>query len=567
MRKSLYLFVSVFVSVLLGQKATAQTISEGLNFMEVEKFSSAGKVFKSLAASKPSGENHFYLGYYYMGIGEPDSARMQFDKGVAADPKGGLSLVGQGSLLLKEGKKAEAKAKFDQAKAITKSKNADVFYRIGEAYVMHEGNMDPVEAVAHAEQALKLNKNLADAYVVIGDAALMKLDGTTAANNYDRALGLNPRLLKTHVRLGDLFIRSKNLNASRDKYNEATAADANYAPAYRRLAEMYYLAKQYPKAIENMEKYMALADKSPANQFRYAGFLILVDKYQQALDILATLKNQYNNSAIYNRLMGYASYETKQCPQGLEYINKYFTLAKPDIVMGTDYEYLGKLQICSGGDTAKAVENLVKAGKLDSNQVGSLREVAQQFFDAKAYAKSAELMKQYIREAGVAKVAANDYYLMGLANYYAKDYVQADSAFGAMIPILDASKQITGYQWKAKARSMQDADGSKGLAEAEYQKFLELAGAEADQSKLKRDMVNGNSYLALISLKKYNDLAKSKEYAKKALDIDPNNNTAKQIMALTQKDLEPKSQQATPAAKPGTKAPVAPKGQPQPKAK
>ncbi|MCU0352997.1 MAG: hypothetical protein MUD08_04540 [Cytophagales bacterium] len=566
MRKSFFLFVSVFVSVLLGQKATAQTISEGLNFMEVEKFSSAGKVFKSLASSKPTGENHFFLGYYYMGVGEPDSARMQFDKGVAADPKGGLSLVGQGSLLLKEGKKAEAKAKFDQAKAITKSKNADVFYRIGEAYVMHEGNMDPVEAVAHADQALKLNKNLADAYVVIGDAALMKLDGTTAANNYDKALALNPKLLKTHVRLGDLFIRSKNLNASRDKYNEAITADANYAPAYRRMAEMYYLAKQYPKAIEYMEKYMALADKSPANQFRYAGFLILVEKHQQALDILNTLKPQYSNSAIYNRLMGYASYETKQCPQGLEYMNKYFTLAKPDIVMGTDYEYLGKLQICSGGDTAKALENLTKAGEMDTTQIGAMREVAQQFFDSKTYVRSAQVMDKYMGKIGTSKATATDFYLLGLANYYANDFVKADTAFGAMIPKLDANKQITAYQWKAKARAKQDIDGSKGLAEAEYQKFLELAAAETDQAKLKRDMVNANTYLALIQVKKYSDLNKGKEFARKALELDPNNSTSKQIVEL--KDLNQKAQQAAPAPKTGsgTKAP-APKGQPQPKAK
>jgi len=552
MRKLIFVFVGM-LAMMVGEKATAQTINEGLNYLELDKFSSAGNIFRSLVANKPNGENHFYLGYYYMAINELDSARMQFDKGVAADPKNGLSLVGQGSLLLKQGKKAEAKAKFDQAKAISKSKDADVLYRVGEAYVMHEGNTNPVEAVAHAEQALARNKNLADAYVVIGDAALEKLDGTTAANNYDRALGLNPKLLKTHVRLGNLFIRSKNLNAARDKYNEAIAADANYAPAYRELADMYYLAKKYDDAVKNMDKYISLADKSPANQFRYAGFLILVGKYQSALDILATLRTQYDNSAIYNRLMGYASYETNQCPQGLTFINKYFTLAKPETLIGSDYEYLGKLQLCSGGDTAKAIENVVKAIQLDTNRIGGLRDVAQKFFDGKAYKRAAQVMQQYMNKVGTS-VTANDHYLLGLSHYFDNNYVKADSAFTSMTKMLAKAdaKNPLGHQWTAKAKAKQDVEGTQGTAEEEYQQFFNMVEAQTDpneQKKFRRELANGYLYMSILQLKKYKSLPKAHEYADKVLAIDPANTTAKQIRALTPKDMNPAKPQPKPTAK------------------
>ncbi len=558
MRKLIFVFVGMLAMVLVGQKATAQTINEGLNYLDLDKFASAGKAFKDLAKNKSNGENNFYLGYYYMKVGELDSAKMAFEKGVAADPKNGLSHVGLGSLLLKDGKKAEAKTHFDQAKAITKSKNADVFYRIGEAYISHEGNMDPVEAVANAEQALKLNKNLAEAYVVIGDAALQKLDGTTAANNYDKAIALNPKLLKTHVRLGNLFLRSKNLNAARDKYNEAIGADANYAPAYRELADLYYLARQYDKALENMEKYMSLADKSPANQFRYAGFLILVEKYQEALTILNSLTAQYSNSAVYNRLMGYAYYETKQCPQGLEYMNKYFTLAKPDAILGSDYEYQGKLQICTGGDTTKAIETIAKGVALDSNRVEGFRKVAQDLYDGKAFLKAAEVLQKYIAVAG-SKVNANDYYLQGLSYYQGNALVEADSAFSKMITALDEPKQVIGYQWRAKTRAREDADGVLGTAESDYVKFFELVDQqpEAEKAKYKRDQGNGYQYMAIINVKKYKDLAKAKEYANKLLAIDPNHKNAKAILALKEKDLNPapaSAQPRQPAPKPQTKA-------------
>ncbi|MDJ1493007.1 tetratricopeptide repeat protein [Cytophagaceae bacterium DM2B3-1] len=549
MRKLVLLFVGMFFLMLVGEKVTAQTIEEGINNLELEKYASAGKVFKTLVKDKPGGENYFYLGYYYMQVDELDSAKMQFEKGIAADEKNGINHVGIGSLLLKQGKKAEAKAAFEKAKSITKNKakKADVFYRIGEAYLMHEGNTDPVEAVTHAQEALKLNDKLADAYVVLGDAALLKLDGTTAANNYDKALALNPKLLKTHIKLGDLFVRSKNLNAARDKYNEAITADANYAPAYRKLADLYYLARQYPKALENMEKYISLADQSPANQFRYAGFLILVGKYKESLNILGTLQGQYNNSALYNRLMGYAYYETNQCPKGLEFINKYFTLAKPEAVLGTDYEYLGKLQICTGADTTKAIENIVKGAELDSNRLEGLRDVAQKFFDSKSYSKSAQVLQKYIRLAGK-KANANDYYLLGLADYFTADLDGADSSFTSMIEQLDSTKQIIGYQWRAKTRAKQDSEGTLGTAESDYAKLFELVEKQADKTKYNREVANGYFYMAILNLKKYKDLAKAHEYANKMLALDPADKRAKNVLSFTEKDLQPgKVTQATSA--------------------
>ncbi|MCU0354114.1 MAG: tetratricopeptide repeat protein [Cytophagales bacterium] len=539
MRHLIFVFVGMLV-LTVGKKTNAQSVEEGLNYLEQDKYASAGRVFKSLVNGKASGENLFYSGYYYMHVDELDSARMQFEKGVAADKKNGLSYVGLGSLALKQGKKDEAKTHFEQAKAATKKKDkkAEVFHRIGEAYLMHEGNTDPAEAVANAQEALKLNPNLANAYVVIGDAALEKLDGSTAANNYDKALALNPKLLKTHIRLGDLFVRSKNLNAARDKYNEAVAADSSYAPAYRKLAELYYLARQYDKALESMEKYMALADKSPSNQFRYAGFLILVGKHQEALSILSTLQSQYNNSAVYNRLMGYANYETNQCPQGMEFLNKYFAMAKPDILLGSDYEYLGKLQICTGGDTTQAIENIAKGIGMDSTRLDGLREVAQKFFDAKAYPQAMLVMRRYNQLAGE-KANANDYYLAGLSGYFGGDYAYADSAFTNMLTALDSSQQAIGYQWRAKTRVLQDVEGTAGTAESDYQKFFELAENEQDSTKYKRELANGYFYMAILNLKKYKNLAEAHKYANQMLELYPEDKRAKQVLSFKQKDLTP----------------------------
>ena len=563
MRKLMFAFVGVFSLLSANREATAQnTINDGLKNLELEKYGIAAKTFKDLASQKPTGENRYYLGNYYLIVEELDSAKMQFDQGITADPKYPLNYVGLGSYLMSQGKKAEAQAQFAKAKEMSKSKNADVFYRIAEAYVAYKTTNDPMEAINHGQQALKLDPKKAEAYIPMGDAALLKLDGTTAANNYDRAVSLNPGLLRAYLREGDLLIRSKSYTYARDEYNKAVAADANYAPAYRKLADLFYLAKQYDKALESMEKYVALADKSPRTQFRYAGFLILVGKHQQALDILATLKSKYDNNFIYNRLMGYASYETNQCPQGLEYLNKFFTLAKKESVAGSDYEYLGKLQMCTGGDTAKAIANLVEGVKIDSNRVSGLRDIAQKLYDEKKFARAAEVAQVYINQSG-ASAGANDYFLLGRAYYFAKDYTKSDAVFVQVTKILaekDTANPL-GYLWEAKSKARQDVN-SEGLAEANYTKYLQMAEAETDAAKkqgYKNEMINAYNYMAILNLKKYKSLAKAHEYANKIIALDPANANAKYVLGFQQKDLDPRPAQTQTAPKKPASAKPQPK--------
>lgn len=270
------------------------------------------------------------------------------------------------------------------------------------------------------------------------------------------------------------------------------------------------------------------------------------------MDILSKLKDKYSNNFIYNRLMGYALYETNQCPQGLEYLNKFFTLAKKESVAGSDYEYLGKLQMCTGGDTTKAIANLVEGVKLDSNRVDGIRDVAQKLYDEKRYAKAAEVAQVYINQSG-ANAGANDYFLLGRAYYFAKDYVKADTVFAQVTKILaekDPSNPL-GHLWEAKSKARQDVN-SEGLAEADYAKYLQMAEAETDAAKkqgYKNEMVNAYNYMAILNLKKYKSAAKAHEYANKMLVLDPNNSNAKNWLSFQQKDLEPKPAQTQTAPK------------------
>ena len=54
------------VSLLITNMAMGQTIAEGLHFIDRDQPTRAKQVFESLVAASPTGENYYYLGYYYL---------------------------------------------------------------------------------------------------------------------------------------------------------------------------------------------------------------------------------------------------------------------------------------------------------------------------------------------------------------------------------------------------------------------------------------------------------------------------------------------------------------------
>jgi Tfp pilus assembly protein PilF len=538
MRKAIFNLAWIFTMVVGTQQVFAQTVKDGLYQLDVEQYGNASKTFKTLVQQNATGENLYYLGNYYMNVDQLDSARIQFEQGIAKDPAYALNFIGLGSVLMAKGDKVGAKAQFGKALAIKKAdKNAEVWYRIGEANVIHKNN-DPTEAVTALQKALAIDKNKTDAYLALGDAFLRKGDGGNAANNYEKALGVNAGLAKAHIKLGKIYVRA-NPNLALDKYKEAITVDPKYAPAYRELAELYFLAKQYDNARQMYEKYITMVDNSPETQFRYAGFLLLTKDYAKAQEILTKVQNNpaIQKNPVLFRLLGYSGYETKNYPVGMENINKFFSLAKPENIISSDYEYQGKLQMATGQDTVKAIALIDKAVELDTARVEAYKDLGQELYDAKHYAWASQVFEKYISKAGD-KANVKDYFNMAYASYLGKDFVKSDTAFGTFITKFP--DQHVGYLWKANSLARQDPDIKEGKAKPYYEKFITLVEVDPEKKeKNKRDLVTAYNWLGYYNLKLERSAEKAHAFANKALALDPANASAKQILKYKQADLVP----------------------------
>lgn len=559
----------------------AQTVQDGLALIRGERYNEAGDVLKKLAEGSPSADNQYYLGYYYIKTNQLDEAQKAFDKGLTLDDKSYLNKVGQGTVALAKGDRAKAKELFDEAEK-KKKKDAEVLFRIGEAYTLFEKNSDPAEAIRLLDLAIARDKNLADAYLAKGDALMLRNEGGNAVTAYEYALTAKPNYAAAHNAIGSVYLRGKNYNLALENYKKAIESDANFAPAYKDLAELYFFAQKYKQAAENFDLYLQKSGSTdPEMKLRGAQFAFTADDYAKSLQFLEEAKGKINNNII-KRMYGWAYFKTNKPDEAIQNLNE-FIKESPDKIIGDDYKYLGRALNAKSTDgkgyDSVGMEYIKKGAEMDTSKIeaaAAYKEVAGLYYAAKDFPKAAAAYEKG-NSLDTAKATANDYYYEGLANFQTAQgiivpksgdanfadsakiaidkrnlYLKADSIFATVTRKLPDWPY--GYYWRAStlynAYDRQE-NVDKGISQPYYLKLTELAEKDPDPSKYKSYLKLAYSYLAFHAQSTLKDEAKAKEYWEKLLKVDPDNAAAKEALGLAV--AQPAQPAAGAAAKPAPK--------------
>ncbi len=509
--------------------------------------SRAKQVFESLVASQPTGENLFYLGYYYLNQRDWDNARKTFEAGKAADPKNYLNQVGLASILVGQNKVNEAKVDFDRILAETKNKNIDVMYRIAEAYTMYyilgkeesfnAANNDPAEAIrlidAIQDRMMK-DKKLPNAehYIVKGDAYLIKNDGGNAVTAYENAIAQEPRNIKAKVKIGTVYLRGKNYKETQVRYKEAIDLDSNYAPALRKYGEYLIVGSQYKNASRYFRRYLDHAEATPQVTLETAKLLFLSKDYDGAMKYTDEAdKKGVKDNDIY-RMRGYSNVEMGKFQEGIDNLDGMVRSGvKPyfmdDLYFGKGYQGLGKDSL--------AIVYLERAAPLDTNNnvysiIHDVRYKQKRYADAAVAGMGAIQWKvkkaQTVGSGDYFKVAM-DYYLtaafMNKADTIGRPAMamRADTLFAKALEIND--KWPPFYINRARTNNLIDYTGTKWLGAPYYEKFLaavETQRAEKGQYKEdKNQLFEAYKFLGGYNLSVTKDEAKVKELFTKAQEI------------------------------------------------
>lgn len=569
--------IVLFFATLLSVAAVAQNVQEGVSHLNAERYQSAKSVFEKLVSSNPNNiEANYWLGQTYIKTKDTAAAAALFQKLLASNGNAPLALVGMGQVELMQGKTAEAKQRFESAITLSKNKKGKndptVLLAIGRANTDAKGG-DIAYALQKLNEASQLAADNADVFVALGNAyRKMQGSGSQAATNFLKAGGLNQSSAMPWYRLSKLYSTQQNWDVVVENLNKAIAADPKFAPAYLDLYYYYLLyPKDFAKAQEYADKYIANADKSVENDLIKAQTFFVQKKYDDAIsigkNILAQAGDKVNPRVL--RMLGYSFVEKGDSTTACQYVGQFFAKADPDDVVGNDY--ILQADACGKDNPDIVTASYLKAAQMDSvlsNQIKILNEGIERFKTSGKKVAEADLRLLSFKLRGD-KANPAELFQIGLPYYQGRDFVRADSAFNAYATALPDS--IYGWYWSALAKAQQDTTMEQGLAVPAYQKTLEVA--EKDKVRFKSQGVAAAGYLAGY----YNNIKKDKEtavtYLKKGLEFDPTNaalqNAVKALSAPTKSGGgATKSSTSSNTAKDGdTKTSAKPAAKPKPKTK
>jgi tetratricopeptide (TPR) repeat protein len=528
----LALFFAVF-----NFNSFAQSREEAVKKTLNERYESAESDLKDLIAREPnSGDNYFAAGDNYLYWGEHAAeAEAMYRKGIEVAPSNPLNYAGLGRIAYMQKDAVVSNAQFAKAEELMNTKSLKIdkiikqltYLKMAEV-MLQEDNPNLEKAILYINNAIPLNDKNPEVYIQLGDYYSMR-DGMNLSNaimQYNKALEVDPKYTRAILRKGVLYVKVKNYDEGLNYYNEAITLDPTFAPAYREKAELLYKAARYPSAIESYGKYLELNNNCRVQQ-RYASFVFLTKDYKRATDELEKALPCDKENAFMYRLLGYSYYEVGDYTKGMQNLDKFFTIAqakgKPTIV-GSDYAYKGKLLSKTGQDSL-AIDFLKMAVEKDSEYIDGYSDVASIYFKQKKYGEAASFYQQKVEKS--AEPAPLDYYYLGQARYYNKEYALADAAFDkATLKYPDANF------WRGRCNNKMEvnADEPVGLAKPFHEKFIGSVGSDPKKIEAnKKNLIEAYSYLGILYAKQKNYEC-SRAALNKVLELDATNKVANDSM-------------------------------------
>ncbi len=411
------LFIVLFAA-LFGINTYAQTPTTlAQRAMDAEQYERARNILEDLLKAHPNdGQSYFLLGNLYLIMGEDSLARVMYNKGAASSENAQFNYIGQGQMLLNEGKAPEAQALFDKATAKLRKKDYQEYLFIARAYL---GAYDPdyTKAAEYARKAVAVDPTAvtsATSYLALGDAEYNLGNLNEAYSAYRNAYMYDANLWRAKLHLAVITKNAQAFPEAIQALVEINELSPNYGPAYRELAEVYYLwatldKEKYDeyitKALQYYEKYMSMTDYSLNSRMRHADFLVLAKDYAALEKEAAEMQKLDKVNLRILRYLGYSAYENGNYAEATKALTDFINSVDPRRVLGIDYLYLAKAE-------AKMLEG-ESVDKIDTSKLNKMNS-----FLAQALDKGAE--------------PDSEFKDLGIKFYRAKDYDNAADIFGTL---------------------------------------------------------------------------------------------------------------------------------------
>ncbi|MBW8359471.1 MAG: hypothetical protein K0M63_06695 [Weeksellaceae bacterium] len=517
-----------------------QTLQDGVTSMDSHKYAQAKKNFEEMVAKSPSAENYFYLGNTYLTQNEPDwtKAEQNFRKGLASESKSYLNRLGLATIKLGKGDKS-AIAEIQTIVKDSKEKDAEVLFRAGQALTLFEKTSNPDLAIQYLDKAVeKAMKSGVPApyYYTLGDAYRLKLSNSpqvagNAMTAYEKALPLAKNKASVYTRMGTLWMQANQWKMAKEKISQAIATDATYAPAYRALAAYEMKFQQPQNATQALINYAKYADEDPGTQLEISKLYFTNQDYTNSKAVLDKVFNVVEDPIKF-KLRAYLDYAEGNYAQAKTDLNTFINAV-------TDKS---RIYPADRGLEGLIIAGLAKDEKDAARKSAMMMESQQKI----AIAKNAkdetldwnmELLK--IQGGGASNIAANAGPTSPAIEALKKQIASNPNDLDALVKlgsayqeaknwngaILTWDKMITlsptwAYSYYAKGASYQQL-GNEAMAEASYQKFIDTVLTQKPEEQAGQRETLSYAYYLIAYFNQTKDMAKAKDYAAKAVQLNP----------------------------------------------
>lgn len=539
--------------IITFQTLLAQNIDQGKKFLYYQRYNSAKSQFEKLLAANPNNIDAVYwLGQTLIQSKDSMAAKALYQKSLASNGSAPLLLAGMGQVELMENKTSEARQRFETAISLSKGKDINVLNAIGRANVYANlGDANYAVEKINSVAGEKKDPRNADSYLIVGEAYRKLIDGGNAVTAFQKALSLDPKLAEAKYRIAKVYQSQNNPDYFVPAYQEATTLDPSYAPAYNELFTYYFL-RDINKSKEYFDKYLAVTDAKPSDEYDRISLLFAARNYQGSIDSAKGKISQLSDKADprYYKLVAYSYDELKDSINAKSYLDQYFTKQTKEGFVPQDYVFRAKLLSKFPGSETEALSSYQTAVDLDTAQASKMELMSEAAaFAAKSGNRTEQarwLTKMYTSKKDPSN---RDLYDLGYAHYMSGNYVTADSIFCGVY----SSKyptELFGYLWCAKSAAAQDTTLEKGLAVEPYKRLIVFA--DTAKEKYKSTLLQAHSYLASY----YANITKNKDSAiaqlQGVLELDPSNADAQKYIDILKKPASA-PRQSTTAKSAGTK--------------
>ena len=433
-------------------------------------------------------------------------------------------------------KNGDANALKDDIKAFTKlyKKNPEAMANIGRAFL----EVDNYEkANEYADLAIKVGKNKAAGYLLKGDIARKQDDGGEAATWYQQATIFDKEDPTGYVKYARVYQKVDPKGAV-DMLEQLRKVKPDY-PVDAAAGYMYSNAKKLKTAMDYYDKVPNPAQLEDYILYDYTSTAYAIEDYEKAFRLAEIGSRTYPDYSSFNRVAFYSQNKLKDYNSALTYATKLFNKKDTLKFITNDYQFYGDV-LTNLGRTEDAITAYKKVQELDPSRKDIYKMISDVYVQKKDWGNAVSNYQQYLDLLG-AEANANHY--RSLADIYIEQIEgvdeatkiaalrKADEVYSNIATKFDYAKDYAAYQ-RANIHHQINTDLKKGEAKPYYEEYITLVEPKADKSASDmKKLAVAYQYLAVHYIQN-DQVAKAKEYATKLLEVKPDDDTAKQIMAL-----------------------------------